>query len=119
MKVTMRDKRVGKMLAAAVYATSRLISITEVALQAADQGLMPADFDRENGTDALIAIAQSMTGKKTPASHLRREPATWRPAVDAALKIVSSRETPRQRRAAHWRVTVRAEQHARRSTTDE
>jgi hypothetical protein len=106
----MRDKRVGHLLAVAVCATNREISITEVALQAASQGLLPCDFDDENGTDALVAIALGLFRRKLngPAP---REPVGWRGAVEAALRLVHKGAwTQRQRRGDDWRAQVRAKQ---------
>lgn len=106
IRVTMLDKRIGKALAAAVYATSRLLSITEVAMRAAELGLEPRDFDNSNGTDALIAIAQSMRPLALVGLK-RREPPSWRGAVHAALKVVTTRETDRQRRAERRRAELK------------
>lgn len=92
------------MLVAAVRATNREISITEVAMQAADQGLLPCDFDNEHDTDALVAIALSM---RSIATAQWQEPLAWRGAVEAALDTVSDGETAGQRRAVAWRARVR------------
>lgn len=101
----MRDKRVGNMLVAAVVETTRMISITEVAVQAARQGLEPRDFDRLGGEDALIAIAVGLR----PTGTQEREPLAWRGAVAHALKLVSAGGwTWRQRRGDNWRAQVRA-----------
>jgi len=104
----MVDKRVGRALVAAVYATDRHISIMEVALKASRQGLSPVDVDTPNGVDALIAIAVALMA--TPILYrpvIDRPRGLWASAVDWALKIVSSKfETPAQVAAAHWRAEV-------------
>lgn len=113
----MVDKRVGKALAAAVYATARHISITEVALKASLQGLLPRDVDGPNGTDALIAIAVSLMA--TPITYrvcIDREPLTWTGAVTYALKIASPvSETRAQYVAKFWRAQVNHRRAVRRA----
>jgi hypothetical protein len=112
--ITMVDKRVAKALVVAVRATNRHISITEVACQAAAQGLLPCDLDNVDGADALTALALAI---RSQPGQWHTEPRAWTGAVWAALQLVGARgETRNERRAAHWRARVHVER-ARRSAT--
>jgi hypothetical protein len=103
----MVDRRVAQALIAAVYATDRHISISEVAFAAHRAGLTPRDVDNVHGADALSAVALSVR-RSTPDRIDTALPESWRGAVEAALDhLFAKNATPRQRRAIHWRLTVR------------
>lgn len=92
------------MLATAVRATGRDISICQVAWAVAKQGLLPRDFDNPDGCDALIAVALMLTAN---ADGNGVESTSWSGSIEAALEeVCETRETPRQRRAELWRAQV-------------
>ena len=105
---TMLEERVGRFLFDAACATERTVSITEIAIQAAKQGLQPIHFDRAGGRDALVAIACALRPSEA-LPFLVPEPAGWKGAVCVALTCASrAHEKPRGKKTLAQRRTERA-----------
>jgi hypothetical protein len=76
--------RAGRVVGAVLHA-----SIERLARQVAKQGLLPEDFDRLEGHEALQAIAATIPQKKTATvTSFLPVPVEWKHVVDAAKRQI-------------------------------